>query len=124
MNISERRLLNRGYMNRWWEQTKNEYLDPRGKDALGAAAGIAGGILNTVTGLPDAVFGDIARGIEGRKDVVPPLTGHIARLRDTTRGFISDVVHFRPFSALTKVIKVPGDAAMDGFDLLTGNDHR
>lgn len=111
-------------LERFWGQTKSDYFGTRGKDAVDILAGGFGAALNTVTSLPDAVIGDVARKIEGRTDAVAPLSGHAARIRETTGGLVSDLLHLRILSAGAKVLKVPGDLAMDAYDAMIGNDHR
>lgn len=81
----------------------------------------------------DPLIKDTGKALDGNQMELQPYSGNLPRTRQnltellTDLGVFTDVTdhkrHFRPFSAITKVINVVGDAVADGTDLLLAIDH-
>ncbi|MDD4319475.1 MAG: hypothetical protein PHW10_04090 [Candidatus Peribacteraceae bacterium] len=122
---AERRLLRyKSNFGRLAGGTYEDYLHlPKDKrNVLDGTLHAVGAVGNVATNTFEAVTGDLARWIEGRKDPVPALRGHIARTREDARELLGAFKH--PLSAVVTVLKLPGDLGMDAYDAFIGNDHR
>lgn len=102
------------YVGRFVETLKDyDYKDPL---QVGAAA------VNVVTqfGGLDPLVRDTARTLNGKNEVIKPLSGILPRTRENTFGAVKNLFNGEILPAAAKVINIVGDGIADTADLVSG----